>query len=62
MATGSSCVPHADCLGIDCDITIRHVVVSGKIDFSLTVNPEQRKVTITAEGSPGVHEITGDGG
>ena len=59
-ASGSACVPHSDCLGIDCDITFKHHLISGKIDFSLRVNPLQRKVTITADG--GEQDITGDGG
>ena len=60
MASGSSCVPHADCLGIDCHITIpENDFVSGDIDFSLTVNPQQRKVTITS--GERVQEVTGDG-
>ena len=61
MASGLSCVPHADCLGIDCDITIpENVLVSGNIDFSLKVSPQQRKVTITSGGNE--QEVTGDGG
>ena len=52
---------HEDCLGIDCDITIpENVLVSGNIDFSLKVSPQQRKVTITSGGNE--QEVTGDGG
>ena len=60
MASGSSCVPHTDCLGIDCHITVpENDFVSGDIDFSLTVSPQQRKVTITS--GERVQEVTGDG-
>ena len=57
-ATGSKCIPHSDCLGIDCDISIMNVVTA-KIDLSLKVIPDQRKVTITANGETQV--VTGDG-
>ena len=55
----SLCVPHEDCLGIDCDVTIKKSFVRARLDVTLRVYPEQRRVTIRAGGK--TQEVTGDG-
>ncbi|KAK7480082.1 hypothetical protein BaRGS_00028719, partial [Batillaria attramentaria] len=46
----STCMPQNDCLGIDCDITIKNMFVSGKMSVNLRVLPEDRTVQITTNG------------
>ncbi|KAK7496780.1 hypothetical protein BaRGS_00011989, partial [Batillaria attramentaria] len=55
----STCVPHEDCLGIDCDIDISAPpFVKGKIDVTVRVDPEEREVRITSNGSQTIGGIT----
>ena len=41
---------HEDCLGIDCDVTINKGLLRGKIDLTLNVYPDEKRVTLTADG------------
>nr|KAG5706489.1 hypothetical protein BaRGS_032882 [Batillaria attramentaria] len=56
----STCVPHEDCLGIDCDIDISaSPFVKGKIDVTVRVDPEEREVRITSNGQENI--VKGNG-
>ncbi|KAK7496755.1 hypothetical protein BaRGS_00011964, partial [Batillaria attramentaria] len=56
----STCMPHDDCLGIDCDVNLSGVSswLSERIRFSVRMNPEEREVKVTVDGIQ--HLMTGD--
>ncbi|XP_070206105.1 uncharacterized protein [Littorina saxatilis] len=56
--TKSACIPHEDCLGIDCDVRINHLSVRAKVSVSLKVIPDQRKVNLKVNGE--VQGVTGN--
>ncbi|XP_076452271.1 uncharacterized protein LOC143287914 [Babylonia areolata] len=54
----SVCIPHDDCLGIDCAASVPGSFVSVKVNMTLRVDVQQKKVTITANGRS--QDIAGD--
>ena len=49
---------HEDCLGIDCDVTINKGLLRGKIDLTLNVYPDEKRVTLTADGEQQVVSVS----
>ena len=58
-AADSTCVPHDDCLGMDCDVTVRKNLAKSRVDVSLRMDPDQRTVEITSGAK--TQYVHGDG-
>lgn len=58
-AADSLCIPHEDCLGTDCDVTVRQNLVRSRINVTLRVDPDHRTVKITSGGK--TQHLNGDG-
>ncbi|KAK7498950.1 hypothetical protein BaRGS_00009759 [Batillaria attramentaria] len=56
---GSPCIPHEDCMGLSCDITIRRKHLTGKLNVGIKVDKDKKQVTVTVDGKN--HTVSGDG-